>query len=161
MDEPRRGRRRMRRRDPQIEIAYGSVDGIAQALDHGILERAGELALQKHLRQVAPFGRLLELLRSRLDRLRRLLLREGRGLPRNGNQCRKRGAGQGNGGEGRHGSIRSKHAQLLAQSEFVRHTRPSDMFIAAADGMAAVDHGRDDKIQPVRNADADAGLAAR
>jgi len=35
------------------------------------------------------------------------------------------------------------------------------MFVAAAIGIAAVDNGRDGKIQPVRNADADAALAAR
>jgi len=62
----------MRRRDRQIEIADGSIDGIAQALDHGILQGPCELPLQYHLRQLAPFGRLLELLRR--GRVRRAKL---------------------------------------------------------------------------------------
>ena len=59
MDEAVRRRWRVRRRDRQIQIADRSIDGIAQALDHGILQGTRELALQLHLRQISPLGRTI------------------------------------------------------------------------------------------------------
>jgi len=66
-------------------VAVGAVDGIAQALDYGILQGTCELAFQLHLREFSPFGRLLELLRG--DRLGGLLLRDGSGGAGDDNRC--------------------------------------------------------------------------
>jgi hypothetical protein len=52
----------MRRRDWQINVADRSVDGITPALDDRILQRAAELPLELHARQLRPFRRLLLLL---------------------------------------------------------------------------------------------------
>jgi hypothetical protein len=62
----------------------------------------------------------------------------------------------------RHSIVRSKHCKLPAQSEFDRHTCASDMFGSAAVGVAAIDHGRNGEIQPVRiNAQATAFSVSR
>src|ERR1019366_1970183 len=49
--------------------------------------------------------------------------------------------------------------KLPTESEFDRHARAPDMFVTAAIGIAAIDHGRKAEVQPVRDADADPGFA--
>ena len=67
-----------------MALGPGPVDGIAQPLDHGVLQRTCELALDLHARQFAPFGRGLDLLRRRLAWL--LLRASGEGA---GDGCQR------------------------------------------------------------------------
>jgi len=59
LNEAVRARRRMRRADRQVDVADRPVRRIAPALDDGVLQRAGELALELHARQLVPSRLLL------------------------------------------------------------------------------------------------------
>src|ERR1700754_487008 len=121
LDEAGCRRRRVLHGNRKIEIADRPVDGIAPALDHGVLQWPGELPLQLHPRHLAPFRGLLELLlsrgRSNRSRLRRLLLRK--------RACRP-GGDQRQYGNSPDGSItrhanQFRHSQALSESKPGRH----------------------------------------
>ena len=52
----------MRHGNRQVDVTHGAIHRVAEALNHGVLQRTSELPLQLHPRQLAPFSGLLELL---------------------------------------------------------------------------------------------------
>ena len=130
LDETARCGRGMRGRNRQIEIAHRPVNGIAQPLDHGVLQGTGELSLQNHFRQVGPFGRLLELLGCRL-RLCRLLWHRGRLLLRaselrlgSGSECND-GSSRGNHQAGPASSVQRGDPLVFNQNSTAIPARPT------------------------------------